>query len=309
MTALKRHKGAGAAPENWRPHARRAGQSVETLELRSGATLVLSCFEPGAKRSFRFTEPDDTFGFGFHLKGGARFEMENGRFETSDADVWAAAAPRGSTSQFALPSDGFRTVSLRFNPQVAEEFFADGLALPQNTRNVLQRAREDVGFAKLARMTPIAAARLKAMFTAPYSGAARHLYLESCALELLAGQIANGSAEKRSPCFQSRHREKALAARAYLDSRLQDPPTIAELSKMVGTNEFTLKQAFKSTFGTTIFSYVSSCRMAHARQLLQQGMSVSSVAHAVGYGCPRSFSAAFRREMGHAPSATGRVTP
>lgn len=309
MTAMKRHKRAGVAPQNWQPHAQGTDQSVETLDLRSGASLVLSCFGPGTDRSFGFIEPDDTFGFGFHLKGGARFEMENGRFETSDADVWAAAAPRGSFSQFTLPSDGFRTVSLRFNPQVAEEFFADGLALPQSTRNILRHGREEAGFARLAPLTPVAAARLKAMFTAPYSGTARNLFLESCALELLAGQIANGSAEEQPPRFQSHHRKKALAAREYLDSRLQAPPTIAELSKIVGTNEFTLKQAFKHTFGTTIFSYVSSCRMAQARQLLQQGMSVSSVAHAVGYGCPRSFSAAFRREMGHAPSAIGRATP
>ena len=107
--------------------------------------------------------------------------------------------------------------------------------------------------------------------------------------------------------MKARHREKAFAARDHLDSRLQNPPTIAELSRIVGTNEFTLKQAFRETLGTTIFAYVSRRRMEHATMLLRQGMSVSSAAEEVGYGCVRSFSAAFRRHIGCPPSVIRRV--
>ena len=49
---------SNAAPaENWEAPLQSAGKSVETLELRSGATLVLSRFDPGAPRSFSYTEP------------------------------------------------------------------------------------------------------------------------------------------------------------------------------------------------------------------------------------------------------------
>lgn len=299
-----------ASPENWEAHSQMADQSVETLELRSGASLILSRFDPGAPRSFRFTEPEDTFGFGFHLKGGARFEMENEPFETRALDIWACGAPLGSTSRFVLPSDGFRTASIRFKPGVAEEFFAEGLALPKGARNILKRTQEDVGAARLATLTAAAASRVETMFTTPYSDAARRLYLESCALDLLAGQVISLSGGAENRCRVSpRHREKAFAARDHLDRRFQDPPTIAELSKLVGTNEFTLKRAFKETFGTTIFAYVSRRRMEHATFLLQQGMTVSSAAQEVGYGCVRSFSAAFRREIGRSPSVLRRAAP
>lgn len=299
-----------APPENWGAPLPGADQSVETLELRSGATLILSRFDAGAPRSFSFVEPEDTFGFGFHLRGGARFEMENCGFATHALDVWTCAAPRGSTSRFVLPEHGFRTVSIRFEPHVAEEFFADGLALPKEARDILRRVREQTGIARLAPLTGAAVTRLETMFTTPYSDAARRFYLESCALDLLAGQVASLSGGARHQRrVRPRHRDKAFAARDHLDSRLQNPPTIAELSRIVGTNEFTLKRAFKETVGTTIFGYVSRRRMEHATFLLQQGMTVSSAAQEVGYGCVRSFSAAFRRHVGCPPSAIRRSAP
>ena len=186
MTVADLHS-SSAPPENWEAPLRSAGQTVETLELRSGATLILSRFDPGAPRSFSFTEPEDTFGFGFHLRGGARFEMDNYRFVTRASEVWTSAAPRGSTSQFVLPTEGFRTVSIRFEPQVAEEFFADGLALPEGARDILKRVRDTVGIARLSPLTAASVTRVESMFTTPYGDAARRLYLESCALGLLGG--------------------------------------------------------------------------------------------------------------------------
>ncbi len=294
--------------EIWDAPLHGGDQSVESIDLRSGATLILSQFGAGETRRFRYTEPEDTFGFGFHLKGGARFDVEGCHFETRAADVWAAAAPRGSTSHFVLPSGGFRTVAIRFDPESAEDLFAGGSALPSGARGVLRRASEDAGVERLAPLTAATVSRLSSMFTTPYCGVARRLYLESCAFELLAGQVAtlSGRNAQRSR-IKSSHRQKALAARDHLDGQLQNPPTISELSRIVGTNEFTLKQAFKETLGTTVFAYVSRRRMEHATFLLQQGMTVALAAEEVGYRCVRSFSAAFRRQVGCAPSVIRRT--
>lgn len=281
---------------------------VETLELRTGMSLVLSQFDPGKTRSFMFTEKDDLFGFGFHLRGGAHFEVEDCEFDTRVADVWACAAPRGSTSNFYLPPTGFRTVSIRFEPDVANDLFDEGLGLPTVARDLLKQVRNGSGIAQLASLSGPAVARLESMFSAPYSGVARRFFLESCALGILADQVCGSDRSMRPQgSVRSRHRDKALAARDYLDSHFQDPPTIVELSRIVGTNEFTLKRAFKDVIGTTIFAYVSHRRMERAKLLLQQGMSVSSAAQNVGYECVRSFSAAFRRQTGYSPSAVRRA--
>lgn len=300
----------GTLRERWPVRMQARDHSVETLQLRSGASLILSRFHSGAASSFEFTETRDTFGFGFHLRGGACFEMNDGAFATSALDVWTSAAPGGSTSRFTLPPGGFLTVSLRFDPVVADEFFAEGLALPRKACQILKQVREGTGAARLGMLSSAAVTKLHTMFTTPYDDCARHLYLESCALDLLAGQVASHSepiqdSRRASP----RHRDKAIAARDYLDKHLRNPPTIAELAKIVCTNDFTLKRAFRETLGTTIYAYVSRRRMEHATTLLQQGMTVTSAAHEVGYECPRSFSAAFRRATGRNPSAISRSLP
>lgn len=287
----------------------RARQSVEELELRNGFSVMLSHFDPGEPVAFSFTEPEDMFGFGFHLIDGARFQIETAHFETCARDVWACATPRGSTSRFVLPASGFRTVSVRFDPDVANEYFDGGGALPRRAAEILRRVREDPGIARLPSMGPAAARCLRNMFTTGYGGAARRLYLESCVLELLAGLIGSpAQSQRESSPVPHHHRERAMAACAYLDRNFRDPPTIPQLARIVGTNEFTLKRAFKSVVGTTLFAYVSRRRMERAELLLRQGMTVSMAAQEVGYECVRSFSAAFRRQVGQPPSSVRRAS-
>ena len=298
---------SGPSRERWKLNMQGADRRVETLQLRSGASLVLSRFGPGEPRSFSFRETEDTFGFGFHLRGGTRFDLEDNAFETCALDVWAAASPRGSSSRFVIPAEGFRTVSIRFEAQVAEAFFADEPGLPPRVRELLTQARERSGSLRLTSLRSPAVNALQRMLAMSSADAAQRLYLESCALELLAQQIV-GLSDSCVPEARlvTRHEGKALAARDYLDRNFQAPPTIAELSRIVGTNEFTLKRAFKRTLGTTIYDYVSRCRMERAMALLDQGMSVSATARHVGYGCARSFSVAFRRRTGCAPSSFRR---
>lgn len=305
------HADVPAGEEPTRPWLLRmdgADQCVESVELRNGVRLILSRFEARASaRIFSFTEPEDMFGFGFHLLDGAYFEVETIPFETRALDVWACATPRGSTSRFVLPSGGFRTVAIRFEPGVAGEYFDGGQALPRGASGLFRRARESAGVARLNPMAPVAAERLKSMFATGYGGAARRLYLESCALDLLAGLIGEDPAAGDPPTVLPRHRQSAMAAREYLELHFQHPPSIPELARIVGTNEFTLKRAFKALFGTTLYGYVSTRRMEQAKLLLRQGMPVASTAHAVGYECVRSFSAAFRRQTGQSPSSARRV--
>ena len=294
-----------STPKTWQEQSQARSQSVETLKMRSGASLVLSHFDPGAARSFRFAEPTDVFGFGFHLKDGASFELESTQFKTAALDVWAMAGPKGSVSEFILPSNGFRTVSIRFSPETAHAFFADGLALPQAAATVLKHSTEDTSVARLSSLNANQALRIESMFAVPLADTARSLYLEGCMFELLAGHVG-GQVERSAVRIQPRHRKKAIEARDYLDIEFCNPPTTEELAKLIGTNAFTLKRAFKHTIGTTIYGYVSHRRMDKAITLLNEGMMVAAVAHEVGYGCPRSFSAAFQRAVGRPPSAVRR---
>jgi AraC-like DNA-binding protein len=85
---------------------------------------------------------------------------------------------------------------------------------------------------------------------------------------------------------------------------LEEPPSLPELARSVGLNEFKLKVGFRTHFGTSVFGYLRAQRMDQARRLLVRGeLSVTEVAARVGYSNPSKFAAAFRKHFGRPPSA------
>ena len=93
-------------------------------------------------------------------------------------------------------------------------------------------------------------------------------------------------------------------ARDVLLENRTDPPTLAQLSRMVGLNEFKLKQGFRFVFNTTAFALLNMDRMEEAERLLREGhLNVAQVGYKVGYASNAAFSRAFRKCFGYPPSA------
>lgn len=93
-------------------------------------------------------------------------------------------------------------------------------------------------------------------------------------------------------------------AKEILTHRLTNPPSLMELSRQVGLNDYKLKQGFRHIFGTTVFAYLRACRMKRAQQLLiAQELSIAQVAHAVGYASQSRFCDAFKKQFGTTPKA------
>jgi AraC-like DNA-binding protein len=289
----------------WSPSARWASSSVETLHLREGFDLVLSRVE-GDSRRFHFEEPEDVFGIGFHLKGGASFDLEGERFETRPLDVWAGATPVGSNSTFCLPEHGFHTVSLRFAPDAIRDLLAQHCQYGGVLDEMARVASARVSISRLSPLDVSTARIVHAMFATAYAGSARTLFLESCALGLLAAQV-DAAARIATPPRDLADTQHMHSARAWLDDHLDDPPSIVELARVIGVNDFKLKRSFKAAFGTTVFGYVRQRRMERAVAHLHDGLSVADTADAAGYICPRCFADAFRRHYGVLPSELTRA--
>ncbi|MBX3255417.1 MAG: helix-turn-helix transcriptional regulator [Chitinophagaceae bacterium] len=97
--------------------------------------------------------------------------------------------------------------------------------------------------------------------------------------------------------------EKIKLAKNILDDSYNNPPTIKQLSQLVGVNESKLKAGFKTMFNTTIHSYVLKLRMDKANQLVKaQNLQVQEVAMELGYKNPSHFSAAFKKHFGFLPT-------
>jgi AraC family transcriptional regulator, transcriptional activator of the genes for pyochelin and ferripyochelin receptors len=139
----------------------------------------------------------------------------------------------------------------------------------------------------------------------PYQGATQRLYLESKILELIALQLHQLQEMKVASAqsgLRSDEVERIYQARNILIQNLLNPPSLLELARQVGLNDFKLKQGFHQVFGTTAFGCLHQYRMEQARQLLEtQKAQVAIAAQAVGYNSLSSFHRAYKKYFGVNP--------
>ena len=140
-------------------------------------------------------------------------------------------------------------------------------------------------------------------------GSAGHLLAESCALELLA----------RSPLFAEPVRATAtgplnrrdLARMEVVRDALTAEPDrehhLSDLARLAGVSVTALKTKFVAVFGQPVFAFLRDVRLERARRgLEQEGWTIAQAAYHSGYRHPTSFTFAFRRQYGIAPSAVRR---
>ncbi|MGS2765064.1 helix-turn-helix transcriptional regulator [Sinomicrobium sp. M5D2P9] len=98
-------------------------------------------------------------------------------------------------------------------------------------------------------------------------------------------------------------RDKIYSAKAYLLKNYSQKITLPQLARKIGTNEFLLKNGFKTVFGTTVFGCIHHLRMTKAKKLLlEQKLTISQVSDIAGYKNPQHFSTAFKKKFGMTPS-------
>lgn len=135
------------------------------------------------------------------------------------------------------------------------------------------------------------------------------LLLECHCLELLSVNLCRLNGREHCQNAHSYKRETMERAREVLLTRLENPPTLTELSRIVGTNECTLKRDFKETFGCTVYNFVQENRLEKAYQLITGcGYNVSDSAFAVGYSNLSHFSKVFKIRFGISPGKIARKT-
>lgn len=99
-------------------------------------------------------------------------------------------------------------------------------------------------------------------------------------------------------------RKLMAQAKQILEERMSAPPSLAELSAELGTNENYLKKYFKMCYQTTIYGYVTQIRMDKARKLLLEGeRPIKEISRFLGYHNPAHFSASFKKHFGVVPKS------
>jgi len=143
-----------------------------------------------------------------------------------------------------------------------------------------------------------------------YQDELKDLFLLSKSIELLVLQAESYGQEAPNRYIKSKKdRDRLVEAKELVASKIENPPSIIELSKLVGLNEYKLKKGFKELFGTTIFGYIHNLRMSKAKKLLLgTDKTAKEIAYETGYSSPQHFSTAFKKQYGVAPNSI-RKTP
>lgn len=143
------------------------------------------------------------------------------------------------------------------------------------------------------------------MITCSYKDKLKDLFLLSKSIELLVLQAETYDQEIQNQFIKTRKdKEILIEAKELLTHRIENPPTIVELSKMMGINEYKLKKGFKELFGTTVFGYIHGMRMSLAKKLLLgTDKTAQEIAYETGYSSPQHFSKAFRDTFGVSPNS------
>ena len=153
-------------------------------------------------------------------------------------------------------------------------------------------------------LTPEIQLGINALRNHSFSGELRKLYLESKVFELITLFFLQFE-EQQMKTTILRKREKGLVyeAQKILSENLDFPPSITELSRLVGLNEYKLRLGFKELFNNTVYGYLRQQRMLKAKDLIESAeLSVSEAGISVGYSNLSHFAEAFKKEFGINPS-------
>jgi len=211
----------------------------------------------------------------------------------------------GSTFQNKeLKSSSF---AIDFTPEAFLEIISISNPLLQAFAKLMQTDQALVLSPQSIVMDHHLAKAIKDILQCPYTGGLKQLFLLSKVIEILVLQgeahyFAHDPSPKQSQ--KTKDLEKIFYARQYLFEHMDHPPSLRELSKIVGLNEYKLKKEYKAIFKTTLFAHLTAFRLELAKEkLLNTQQGVSEMAFELGYSSPQHFSNAFKKQFGKSPRA------
>ena len=251
-----------------------------------GLDLLGSCiFLQGTIKSLRGHEPEGVEGFA----GSQNFKYD----------------PHNEYTHVVAADTAFHLLHFSYTYDYFSEFLPENERWADTLKAKIENKERILGD-RVIRLTACQQQALRNIFNCPLEGKFGYLLIETSIVQLILIQLHElfRVDHATTPGVTSK-RDKALMdeIKDYLSETFLDDHSIADLSRRFGVNTNKLMSLFKSIFNQSIFEYIGTMRMQHARELiLERDMLVTEAARTIGYKNPNHFSAAFKRHFGVNPS-------
>lgn len=199
-----------------------------------------------------------------------------------------------------------RWLSIVISPSLLQEILTSLKSdFPQELLFALENP-ENGYYLHISWTTPLIELAIEQILNCPYHGNLKRIYLEGKAIELIAlrlgllfDEIQNSF---HSIPLSNSDIDKLHQIKKVLYNKINNPPSLRDVSKEFGLNLTKLKSGFRTLFGISIGEYIRNVRMKQARYLLEhQGFNVSQASYTVSYNNISHFIRAFKKRYGFCP--------
>ncbi|MEA5515424.1 AraC family transcriptional regulator [Nodularia sp. UHCC 0506] len=267
---------------------------TQYIDLRAGLDLHIANYQLYEELITKSSDREHQIEYTFELSG----------VKAGSYGFFGSGLAPGENLEYS-PLQPVTWVSVHVEPELFCQWFGNMGELPANLQPLIRKSDQKY-YERHGKTTPAMQMALQQLLGCPYQGNTKRVYLESKVWELMALQVDQfleiQTVETTSKSLNAEDIERIHYASEILLTRLDQPPSLMELARMVGINDNKLKVGFKQVFETTVFGYLHDCRMERSRQMLAAGrLTVTEAAKAVGFANRGYFAASFRRKFGVNP--------
>jgi len=232
------------------------------------------------------------------LKGHSRFANHHGEDITFSQGYTSITTAGISTGERQFEANK-HVLQLRFS--MNKNWLCRYFGEPKTNRLFKHEAVQTISHKPISSQGMMIAQQLSSKKT---SNEMNKLFIHGQALTLLTAELAPLFSSTHKPTAKISQNDKAIAnmAREILYEDCKNPPSVEQLSKQVGCNQFKLKKLFHRYFNNTPYGVLLEIRMNKAYELLEStNCHVNTAAYSVGYQHSSNFSLAFKKFFGVLP--------
>jgi AraC-like DNA-binding protein len=280
--------------------------SVEKTEIKPGFSIAVMTVQENSIKGFQFESKNSPLEFSYCIQGSGFMEFKEPKSKKNQMlsipgmnIISQTKSVKGSIE--VLEKNFYKAAALHIDPNFIKDFFELSKIKPElfkifekNQKNFFISQPMNYKMKKI----------ISEILNCDLEGKFKELFIESKAIELFLTQMESFSGSNLivSPEISKNDIEKIYEAKNILLRNIENPPGITMLAKLSGINEFKLKKGFKEIFGTSIYKYLKSWRMAYAKDLILDGKTnVNDLAFSAGYSNVSHFISGFKKEFGETP--------